>query len=238
MKDTVFYLTECRRRLLHALIVTAAVWLLLSFFSNKIYYLIALPLLHHLSGNQGLIATSVPGPFLVPFKCAFVVSLFLTIPFWLYQIWKFIFPALYSKEKQFASLLFFSSIGLFYMGVLFAYWVVLPLLFEFFLSVAPAAVEVRPDIGQYLDFVIRIFFSFGLAFELPIVIILLVLTGICSYESLVKIRPYVIVGAFVVGMFMTSPDVVSQISLALPLWGLYEVGLFFAKFLKKRQVTT
>lgn len=235
MNETIFFLIELRKRLLRALLITGLVWLILSFFANNIYYFIALPFLHRVTAANGLIATSVTASFLIPFKCAFIISLFLTMPFWLYQIWQFVFPALYKGERQFVRTLFFTSIALFYGGVLFAYWVVLPLLLKFFLYTAPQGVDVRPDISQYFDFVTRTFISFGLCFELPILIVILVLTGMVTYDNLIKIRPYAIVGAFVVGMLLTSPDVISQTLLALPLWGLFECGLLLAKWALKKQ---
>ncbi len=232
MSDTVQYLLELRKRLLRYIVSFVVVFIALSFIANKIYHFLALPLLQNLPDGPGLIATSVPAPFLVPFKCAFVAAIFITIPYLLYQLWSFIAPALYRKERKLVWLLLVSSSLLFYLGTVFAYYVVLPLVFKFFIYVAPAGVEVKPDISQYLSFIIRLFLAFGISFELPVAIILLVKTGITTVEKLAKKRPYVIVGAFVLGMLLTPPDVVSQILLAVPLWLLFELGLLVSKLWK------
>lgn len=228
-------LMELRKRLLQSFVVLGLVLVVCSFFANKIYHLFALPLLHHVENNSGLIATSVPAPFLIPFKCALIASFFITMPYWLYQIWMFVTPALYRHERKMLWLLLFSSSILFYFGTAFAYFVILPTMFKFFIYIAPLGVEVKPDISQYLSFVVKIFFSFGLAFELPIAIILLTWFNICQIETIAKQRSYVIVGAFVVGLLLT-PDVVSQTLLAIPLWLLFELGLILSRITKRNQV--
>jgi len=230
MSDTVSYLIELRRRLMHYLLVLGIVFAVLAYFSNDVYHILALPLLRLLPAGPGLIAISVPAPFLVPFKSALVASIFITIPYLLYQLWHFIAPGLYRQERKLAWLLLFTSSILFYGGVLFSYFVVLPLVFQFFIAVAPVGVEVKPDIAQYFSFLMRMFLAFGFSFELPIAIVLLHSTGICTVDKLTKKRPYVILGAFVFGMLLTPPDVVSQILLAVPLWLLFEFGVFLAKY--------
>lgn len=231
MTKTLNYLAELRRHLLQSVAVWLIVFIICAIFSSDIYYWIALPLLQTLAGGVNMIAISVTSPFLVPFKSAFVVSLMLTMPFFFYQLWRFATPALYPREKQLARSLLWLGIILFYGGILFAYWLVLPLVFQFFVYVAPAGIDVRPDIAYYFSFVSKLLFAFGLAFEVPIVTILLVLTGVSSAAALSKKRPFVILGAFILGMILTPPDMVSQILLAIPLWLLYELGIFVAKLL-------
>jgi sec-independent protein translocase protein TatC len=182
-----------------------------------------------------MIATGVASPFLTPFKLTLVVALFLSIPVILQQIWGFIAPGLYAKEKRIAVPLLISSILLFYAGMAFAYFVVFPLIFSFFASVTPEGVAMMTDIGQYLDFVLTLFFAFGVAFEIPVATFLLIWVGIVDVQTLRKSRPYVIVGCFVIGMFLTPPDVFSQTLLALPMWLLFESGLFFGAMIKKHE---
>jgi len=235
MGNSVRYLLELRKRLLRVLIVVSIVFGGLAFFANQIYELLTIPLIQHFSANQGLIATSIPAPFLVPFKSVMMVTIFIVAPYLLYQLWGFIAPALYKDERKFTWLLLLSSVILFYLGIMFAYFLVLPMVFKFFIYVAPASVEVRPDIGQYLSFIMRMFFAFGFCFEVPIAVVLLVATGITTHQTLSSKRPYVIVGAFVVGMLLTPPDVISQIMLAVPLWLLYEGGLGLCLLMKKNK---
>jgi len=227
------YWVELRRRLLYALFAVMSVFLALCYFSNDLYYYLAIPLLKHLNVGSGLIATGIVSPFLVPLKLTLVVAIFITIPFLLYQLWAFIAPALYQQERRLVWPLLFSSSLLFYLGVLFAYFVVFPLVFGFFVNTAPKGVDVKPDISQYLDFSLRLFFAFGAAFEVPVAIILLVKTGFTSVANLRRKRPYIIVAAFVIGMLLTPPDVVSQVLLALPIWLLFELGLVCARFFVK-----
>ena len=185
--------------------------------------------------GAGMIATQVASPFLTPFKLALVCAFFLAIPVVLHQIWAFIAPGLYKHEKRFAVPLLVSSVILFYSGMAFAYFVVFPLAFAFFAGVAPEGVSIATDISAYLDFVLKILFAFGFAFEIPIATFLLDLTGISDVESLKAKRAYVVVGCFVIGMLLTPPDVISQTLLALPMWALYEIGLLFARFAPKRE---
>ena len=224
------HLAELRDRLLKAIALIFAVFLALTFFANDIYRMLAMPLMAQMPSEASMIATEVASPFLVPFKLAFFSAVFLTMPYSLYQAWAFIAPGLYEKELRFATPLLLTSIVLFYAGVAFAYFVVFPLLFAFLTSVAPEGVSVMTDIGHYLDFILKLFFAFGLAFEVPIATILLISTGITSRESLAEKRTYIIVGAFTVGMLLTPPDVVSQVLLALPIWLLFESGLVLSKY--------
>ncbi len=191
--------------------------------------MIAMPLISKLPEGTNMIATEVASPFFVPFKLTGFLAIFICMPYLLYQLGAFVSPGLYKNEKRFAVPLLLSSIVLFYAGTAFAFYVVFPLVFGFFTSVAPAGVTVMTDIGHYLNFILKMFFAFGLAFEVPVATILLVSSGIVDYESLQSKRPYIIVSAFVIGMFLTPPDVISQFLLALPMWVLFEVGLFMSK---------
>lgn len=226
------HLAELRDRLLRVLGCVFSVFLLLSFFANDIYHAIALPLLAQMPDNTTMIATEVASPFLVPFKLAFFTAVFFTMPYILYQAWAFIAPGLYQKEMHFALPLLVTSIVLFYVGIGFAYFIVFPLLFGFLTSTAPEGVSVMTDISHYLDFILKLFFAFGLAFEVPIATILLITTGITTAEALAEKRAYIIVGAFAVGMLLTPPDVLSQILLAMPIWLLFESGLYLSRYFK------
>ena len=203
-------------------------------WADNIFATISEPLREVLPGGQ-MIATQVASPLLTPFKLTFFVALFVAMPVVLYQIWAFVAPGLYKKERRFAMPLLASSIALFYLGIAFAYYVVFPLMFNFFTSIAPEGVEVQTDISQFLDFITTIFFAFGLAFEVPVVTVLLVKMGMATPESLSTKRPYIIVGAFVVGMVMTPPDIFSQTMLAIPVWLLFEAGLYFSKLVRPRE---
>ena len=179
-----------------------------------------------------MIATEVASPFLTPFKLAFVTSFFISIPFILHQTWSFVAPGLYSSEKKFMGPIFLTSIFLFYLGMAFAYFAVFPLVFDFFASVIPEGVSMMTDINRYLDFVLKLFFAFGLAFEIPIATMILVWSGAITMEAIKNKRPYVIVGCFIFGMLLTPPDVISQALLALPMWFLFEIGIFLCKIFK------
>ncbi len=229
------HLVEMRDRLLRAVLVVLLVFLGLFSFSNDLYSLLAAPLLAHLPDNASMIATEVASPFLTPLKLAFVAAVFLSMPVLLYQLWAFVAPGLYSTERKLVLPLLISSTLLFYAGMAFAYFVVFPLVFGFFTATAPEGVAVMTDIGKYLDFVLKLFFAFGLAFEVPIATILLVWTGFTTPASLAEKRPYIIVGAFIVGMLLTPPDIFSQTLLALPMWLLFEVGVIFSRrFVRKK----
>lgn len=228
------HLMELRSRILRAVLAILIIFFPLYYVANQLYAFVAAPLMQVMPEGAGMIATQVASPFLTPFKLALVCAFFLAIPFVLHQIWAFVAPGLYKHEKRFAVPLLVSSVLLFYSGMAFAYFVVFPLAFAFFAGVAPEGVSIATDISAYLDFVLKILFAFGFAFEIPIATFLLVLTGISDIESLKAKRAYVVVGCFVVGMLLTPPDVISQTLLALPMWALYEVGLLFARFAPKR----
>lgn len=230
------HLIELRSRLLRIFLSIGIIFLPLAFFANDLYALLAMPLLAHMPQGTSMIATEVASPFLTPFKFALVLAVFLGMPVILYHFWAFIAPGLYAHERKMMLPLLAGSTALFYGGVVFAYYVVFPLIFGFFLSVAPEGVAVMTDISKYLDFVLKIFFAFGLAFEVPIVTIVLVWAGATTPEQLVTKRPYVIVGAFVLGMLFTPPDLISQTLLAIPMWLLFEVGVVLSRMVAKRKV--
>ena len=232
------HLAELRNRLLRSLACVFVVFLGLSVFANDIYAMIAGPLLAQLPEESSMIATEVAAPFLVPFKLTFFAAVFVSVPYLLYQAWAFVAPGLYQNERRLVLPLISSSVILFYLGNAFAFFIVFPLLFAFLTSSAPVGVTVMTDIGHYLNFILKMFFAFGLAFEVPIVIILLVWTGIASVESLAKKRPYIIVGAFTAGMLLTPPDIISQVLLAVPVWLLFELGLILGRFVKQRGEAT
>lgn len=223
------HLTELRDRLLRSVVVVLAIFLLLTPFANQLFSILAGPLSRHLPENSTMIAIEVAAPFLVPFKLVLVLSIFAAMPFLLYQLWAFVAPGLYRHERRLVFPLLLSSTLLFYLGAAFAYFVVFPLVFGFLTGTAPEGVSVMTDIGRYLDFVLTMFFAFGAAFEVPVATVLLVRTGVVSPESLVAKRPYIIVGAFVMGMLLTPPDVISQTLLAVPIWLLFEIGVYFSR---------
>lgn len=226
------FLIELRKRLITCLLALSLIFVALFYFANELYTTLAHPLLKHLPQGQGLIATQVVAPFFVPFQLTFFLSLFLAVPIFLHQLWSFVAPALYQREKRLVWPLLFVSVLLFYLGVVFTYFAVLPLIFTFLIKTAPQGVLVSPDISHYLDFVLRLFFIFGCVFEVPIATILLIRTKVITRARLIELRPYVIVSAFVIGMLLAPPDVLSQTLLAVPLWLLFEAGIFFSRFLK------
>jgi sec-independent protein translocase protein TatC len=223
------HLIELRDRLLRAVLVVLVIFLGLFYFANDIYALLAEPLLAHLPEGGSMIATEVASPFLTPLKLTLVTAVFVAIPYLLYQMWAFVAPGLYAHERRLIMPLLVSSTLLFYAGMAFAYFVVFPLVFGFFTAAAPEGVAVMTDINQYLDFVLKLFFAFGVAFEVPIATNLLVWMGVVTPEGLVAKRPYIIVGAFVIGMLLTPPDIFSQTLLAVPMWILFEVGVYFSR---------
>ena len=224
------HLVELRGRILRAFVAILLVFLALVYFANDIYTILAEPLLRQLPAGGTMIATGVATPFLTPMKLTLIVSFFLAIPYVLYQLWAFVAPGLYKNDKRLIAPLVFSSALLFYAGAAFAYFVVFPLAFGFFTKMAPAGVTIATDIASYLDFVLGLFIAFGVAFEIPIVTIVICWTGMMTPKELAAKRPYVIVIVFVVGMLLTPPDVISQTLLAIPMWMLFEVGVFFARF--------
>lgn len=225
----VSHLVELRNRLVRITLTVLAVFLCLFPFSEQIFTLVAQPLIDQLPDDATMIATQVASPFLTPFKTTLWVAVFIAMPIVIYQVWAFVAPGLYKQEKRFAVPLVISSIVLFYCGVAFAYGVVFPLMFAFFNAVAPEGVAVMTDINNYLDFVLVIFFAFGMAFEVPIATFMLVWSGLMSTERLAANRAYVFLGAFVAGMLLTPPDVISQTLLAVPIYLLYEAGIIMAR---------
>ena len=214
---------------MRAFIAVIVVFVPCAFFSNEIFTIVAQPLIDQLPANSSLIATSVISPFMTPFKLAFFVALFVAIPYVLYQIWAFVAPGLYRHEKRFAVPLLVSSIVLFYVGVVFAYFFVFPVMFEFFAATTPKGVRMMTDINSYLDFVLTMFFCFGLAFEVPVVVVLLVLTNLVQVEKLKESRGYVLIAIFVIAAILTPPDAVSQTIMAVPMYLLYEGGIIMAR---------
>jgi len=227
------HLTELRDRLLRAMLFILVLFAGLYSWSNELYLFISEPLRRFLPEGTSMIATEVASPFLTPFKLTLMSAIFLAIPFILHQIWSFIAPGLYKHEKKFAVPLLVSSVLLFYSGMAFAYFVVFPIIFGFFTSVGPEGVAVMTDINRYLDFVLKLFFAFGVAFEIPIATFLLIAAGLSNVKSISEKRPYVIIGCFTIGMLITPPDVISQTLLAVPMWLLFEVGLLFARLVDK-----
>ncbi|NND43862.1 MAG: twin-arginine translocase subunit TatC [Xanthomonadales bacterium] len=225
------HLVELRTRLIRALLAVLAVLVCLLPFARSLYEAVAAPLMARLPDNASMIAIDVASPFLTPFKLCLLVALMASMPFILYQLWAFVAPALFKHEKRLARPLLFSSIVLFYLGCAFAYFVVFPLVFGFLTRITPEGVEMMTDISKYLDFVTTLFLAFGITFEVPIATIILVATGLTTADKLARARPYVIVGAFALGMLLTPPDVISQTLLAIPMWALYEVGIVFSRLL-------
>lgn len=235
----VSHLIELRTRLIHSLVGMLAIFLPLIPFANDIYSLVAQPLLVHMPKGTSMVAIDVISPFLTPIKLSLMLAIVISIPWIFYQVWKFIAPGLYDHEQRIALPLVAAATFLFYAGMLFAYFVVMPLIFQFLTATAPEGVAVMTDISKYLDFVLTLFFAFGMAFQVPIATFLLVKTGVSTPQSLAEKRPYIIVGAFVVGMFLTPPDVISQTLLALPMWLLFEIGLLMSKrFIPQTQTET
>jgi len=223
----IVHLTELRDKLLRALLAVLLFFICLFPFANDIYTFVSEPLRAILPSGAGMIATDVTSPFFTPFKLSLVAAIFLAMPYVLYQAWSFIAPGMYRHEKRLAIPLLASSIILFYAGVAFA------LIFGFFTSVAPPDITIMTDINSYLDFVLKLFFAFGLAFEIPIAVILLIWAGVTTPEALTSKRPYIIVGCFVVGMVLTPPDVFSQTLLAVPMWLLFEAGIYCGRLIKR-----
>lgn len=228
------HLIELRSRLLNIFYCLLAVFLCLFPFSNKIYGLISQPLLAALPAGASMIATSVISPFATPLKLTFFAALILSVPFILYQIWAFIAPGLYKHEKQLAVPLLVSSVLLFFVGMAFAYFAVMPMLFRFTMGITLEGVTNMTDISNYLDLVLHMLIAFGAAFEIPVATVLLILAGIVKPETLAAKRRYVVVVCFVVGMILTPPDIFSQTLLAVPMWMLFEAGLFAGRLLKRK----
>jgi len=229
------HLIELRSRLIKSFVAIIFCFLCFIYFTNEIYQFLAEPLQKFLPENSSMIATEVASPFLTPLKLTFFVSLLVSMPYSLNQIWKFIAPGMYQNEKSLSFLVMLSSLLLFYAGIIFTYFLVLPLVFSFFTSSAPEGILVMTDISRYLDFVLSMMFAFSFAFEIPVFIFLLIWSGVSSPESLSAKRPYVIIGCFTVGMLITPPDVISQTLLAIPAWLLFEGGLLMARLFVKNK---
>lgn len=227
------HLFELRDRVVRMVLAVLVIFLGLFYWANDIYSYLAAPLTRHLPEGSTMIAIDVASPFLTPFKLVLMLSVFLAMPVILYQFWAFVAPGLYKNEKRIAGPLLVSSIFLFYAGMAFAYYIVFPLVFGFFTSIGPEMVIISTDIGRYLDFVLALFFGFGIAFEVPIATIILVAIGFTTPDKLAEKRPYIIVGAFIGGMFLTPPDVISQVLLAIPIWLLFEAGVIASRIIFK-----
>lgn len=228
------HLLELRNRLLRSVVGVLIVFCSLVYFSQDIYQFVAQPLLETMPEGSQMIATDVASPFFAPFKLTLVISLFIAMPFVLFQVWSFVAPGLYKNEKRLIAPLMLGSTVLFYSGIAFAYFLVFPVVFAFFTSVAPEGVVIATDISSYLDFILKLFFAFGAAFEIPIAIILMCWTGMTTPDSLREKRAYVVVGAFVIGMLLTPPDIISQTMLAVPMLLLFELGIIIASIYHKK----
>jgi sec-independent protein translocase protein TatC len=229
------HLLELRDRLLRSVIAVAICFVPLAFFQNELFTLIARPLIEKLPEGTSLIATSVVSPFMAPLKLSIIVAVFIAMPYVLLQVWAFVAPGLYKHERRFAAPLIVSSILLFYAGVAFAYYVVFPLMFQFLASTTPIGVKMMTDISSYLDFVLLLFFAFGVAFEMPVAVVLLAATGLVKVEALKRNRGYVVLGIFIIAAFLTPPDAISQSFMAVPMYALYELGIVFASFARRRR---
>ncbi|MFL2531945.1 MAG: twin-arginine translocase subunit TatC [Porticoccaceae bacterium] len=228
------HLLELRNRLLKIFVAVLVVFVILFPFSESLYLYISEPLRALLPSASTMIATEVTSPFLTPFKLALVSAMFISMPYILYQLWAFVAPALYQQEKKIVVPLFCASVILFYAGMAFAYYLVFPLVFMFFTSVAPEGISVMPDIRAYLDFVLKLFMAFGLSFQIPIAVVILSWLGTVKPDNLARKRPYVFVLCFVVGMLLTPPDIISQVLLAVPMWLLFEVGILFGRLVSNK----
>ncbi|MDB2590388.1 twin-arginine translocase subunit TatC [Candidatus Thioglobus sp.] len=228
------HLVELRDILLRSVIAILVVFISLFPFANEVYSFIAAPIISALPEGGNIIAIGVISPFLTPLKMALIMAVYIAMPYLLYQIWKFIAPALYKREKQMVVPLVVSSTILFYAGLLFSFYVVFPVIFGFLSDIGPSTVDFTPDIQYYLDFVLKVSFAFGVAFEVPIATILLIMFGATTIENLKKNRPYVVIGAFILGMLLTPPDIISQTLIAIPMWLLFEAGLIFAPLFSRK----
>lgn len=237
-ENFISHLIELRNRLLRIVIGFVVVFIAFFPFANKIYALLAAPLLSKLPAGGQMIATAVTTPFFVPMKVAMMAAFIVSLPHTMYQVWAFVAPGLYAHEKKFMIPMIVSSCFLFLTGMAFAYFLVFPVVFGFIVGAAPAGVAVMTDIGNYLDFVMTLFFAFGLAFQVPIAVVMMVRFGWVTINQLKEARGYVLVGAFVIGAIFTPPDIISQFMLAVPMWLLYELGIVVAKFTKRPQEQT
>jgi sec-independent protein translocase protein TatC len=228
------HLLELRNRLLRVFIAILVIFAILFPFSEALYLYVSEPLRAFLPSASTMIATEITSPFLTPFKLTLVSAMFISMPYTLYQLWAYVAPALYQQEKKIAVPLFCTSVILFYTGMAFAYYLVFPLVFMFFTSVAPEGISVMPDIRAYLDFVLKLFMAFGLSFQIPVAVVILSWIGTVNPNKLAKKRPYVFVLCFIVGMLLTPPDIISQALLAIPMWLLFEVGILFGRLVSNK----
>ena len=228
------HLIELRSRILRSLALVALLFIPIYYYAEPLLNFVSAPLVQALPDGSSMIATQVTSPVLTPFTLAIYTALFIGVPSLLHPLCGFVSPGLYRSEKRFAFPLLFSSIVLFYTGMAFSYFLVFPLVFSFFVAVSPEGVQMMTDINQYLDFVLKMFLAFGVAFEIPVATFLLAWSGLSSADSMANKRPYVIIGCFIAGMLLTPPDVVSQLLLALPTWLLFEFGILMARLVEKR----
>lgn len=231
------HLIELRSRLLKMFAAVFVIFLCLFPFANELYQIVSEPLRRYLPEGSSMIATEVASPFLTPFKLTLMLAFVTAIPIVLGQIWAFIAPGLYKRERYIVAPLLFSSVALFFCGMAFCYFVVFPLVFGFFTSVGPEGVAVMTDINLYLNFVIKLMLAFGIAFEIPVAVFILAWVGAIDANKLGQKRPYIIVACFVVGMLLTPPDIISQTLLAVPMWMLFEVGSLFAKMIQRSKAS-
>ena len=234
-QSLVSHLIELRARLLRGVYCVLVLVVVMFPFAGEIYTIIAQPVLDNLAQGREMIATGVLSPFLTPFKMIIILAIIISMPVIIYQMWAFVAPGLYKNEKRITRPILFSSVFLFYAGCAFAFFVVFPILFDFLPSIAPEGVTYMPDINSYLDIVVRLFFAFGLAFEIPVAVVILIVLGVTTAEKLSDSRPYVVIALFVIAMLLTPPDPASQTLLALPMWLLFECGLLMGKSLKKKK---
>lgn len=227
------HLIELRKRIINCIIIIVTIFLILSYFSNYIYHIIAIPLIKLLPNGTKMIAINIASPLYIPIKLTFILSLLITMPFNIYQIWKFISPALYKKEKKIIKPLIFLSFILFYLGLTFTYYIIMPILFVFLIKIVPNEILITADIANYLDFAITLFMIFGISFEIPIIILLFCVIGITNINFLKKNRSYILIVIFIISMLITPPDVLSQIILAIPMYLLFEIGILFSIIYKK-----
>ena len=229
-KDSVIsHFLELRARLLKVIILFIFLSILGIPFSTEIYSFVAAPLINILPDGATMIATEVASPFMAPIKLTLYIAMLFSMPWLFYQIWMFISPGLYSNERTFTGPLLFSTIILFFSGASFAFFIVCPIIFKFFIGMAPESIIIMTDISQYLSFIFKLVFAFGVAFEIPVATILLVKSGFATRNSLIKARPYLVILFLIIGMLLTPPDIFSQLFLAIPMWVLFEIGIILAK---------
>ena len=223
------HLKELRSRIIRMFLFAGLILVCCLPFTSYIYAFISSPLMELMPDGSAMIATEVASPFLAPLRVTIYSALLISVPYFFIELWGFIAPGLYKREKLFVGPLILSSIVLFYLGIIFAYFVVSPIILSFFISSAPDSIQVMTDINKYLDFVLKLFFAFGFAFEVPVATFLVITTGLVSKDRVKIMRPYLIISFFVIGMFLTPPDIFSQLFLALPMWLLFEIGLLVSR---------